>query len=50
VALGTQIVWGMWQYWFLRKSIKRWQAEDAAAAAPAAAPIAGAKPGAAVRS
>jgi allantoinase len=32
VALGTQIVWGMWQYWFLRKSIKRWQAEDAAAA------------------
>ena len=31
VALGTQIVWGMWQYWFLRKSIKRWQAEDAAA-------------------
>ena len=33
VALGTQIVWGMWQYWFLRKSIKRWQAEDDAAAA-----------------
>ena len=31
VALGTQIVWGMWQYWHLRKSIKRWQAEDAAA-------------------
>lgn len=30
VALGTQIVWGLWQYWFLRKSIKRWQAEDAA--------------------
>ncbi len=30
VALGTQIVWGMWQYWFLRKSIKRWQAEDEA--------------------
>lgn len=28
VALGTQIVWGMWQYFFLRKSIKRWQAED----------------------
>lgn len=28
VALGTQIVWGMWQYWGLRKSIKRWQAED----------------------
>lgn len=33
VALGTQIVWGMWQYWFLRKSIKRWQAEDEAAEA-----------------
>jgi uncharacterized membrane protein YbhN (UPF0104 family) len=30
VALGTQIVWGMWQYWGLRKSIKRWQAEDPA--------------------
>ena len=30
VALGTQIVWGLWQYWFLRKSIKRWQAQDAA--------------------
>jgi len=28
VALGTQIVWGLWQYWGLRKSIKRWQAED----------------------
>lgn len=42
VALGTQIVWGMWQYWFLRKSIKRWQAEDAAAAPAAAAPVAGA--------
>ena len=42
VALGTQIVWGMWQYWFLRKSIKRWQAEDAAGAAPAGAPTAGA--------
>lgn len=33
VALGTQIVWGMWQYFFLRKSIKRWQAEDDAAEA-----------------
>ncbi len=33
VSLGTQIVWGMWQYWFLRKSIKRWQADDDAAAA-----------------
>ncbi len=31
VALGTQIVWGMWQYWRLRKSIHGWQAEDAAA-------------------
>ncbi|MBM3664261.1 MAG: flippase-like domain-containing protein [Actinobacteria bacterium] len=39
VALGTQIVWGTWQYWFLRKSIKKWQAEDEAQAgtpAPAA--------------
>lgn len=34
VALGTQIVWGMWQYWGLRKSIKRWQAEDPAAPVP----------------
>ena len=42
VALGTQIVWGMWQYWFLRKSIRRWQAEDAAAAPAAGAPVAGA--------
>lgn len=41
VALGTQIVWGMWQYWFLRKSIKTWQAEDEAkakAGTPAPAP------------
>jgi uncharacterized membrane protein YbhN (UPF0104 family) len=36
VALGTQIVWGMWQYWFLRKSIKTWQAEDEAQAGTAA--------------
>lgn len=36
VALGTQIVWGMWQYWGLRKSIKKWQAED-----PAAPPVPG---------
>ena len=36
VALGTQIVWGMWQYIGLRKSIKQWQAEgDAPPAATA---------------
>lgn len=34
VALGTQIVWGLWQYWGLRKSIKRWQAEDPAPPVP----------------
>jgi uncharacterized membrane protein YbhN (UPF0104 family) len=28
VALGTQIVWGMWQYFFLRRSLKRWKAEE----------------------
>jgi len=27
VALGTQIVWGLWQYWGLRKSMKAWEAE-----------------------
>ncbi len=27
VALGTQIVWGFWQYWGLHKSMKTWQAE-----------------------
>jgi len=27
VALGTQIVWGFWQYWGLHKSMKKWQAE-----------------------
>lgn len=35
VALGTQIVWGMWQYIGLRKSIKQWQAEGTT---PPAAP------------
>lgn len=33
VALGTQIVWGMWQYFFLRKSLKRWKAEQPPGAA-----------------
>lgn len=27
VALGTQIVWGLWQYWGLRRSTKQWEAE-----------------------
>lgn len=27
VALGTQIVWGFWQYWGLHKSMKKWEAE-----------------------
>lgn len=38
VALGTQIVWGLWQYWFLHRSIRRWQAEDAAAGTPSVSP------------
>lgn len=38
VALGTQIVWGLFEYWFLRKSIKRWQAENGDAPAETAAP------------
>ena len=37
VSLGTQIVWGMWQYWGLRKTMKKWEAEGGA---PPAAPAA----------
>jgi putative heme transporter len=35
VALGTQVVWGLIQYWGLRKSMKRWQAEGDSPPAPA---------------
>lgn len=35
VALGTQIVWGLIQYWGLRASMRRWEAEEDAP--PAAA-------------
>ncbi len=27
VALGTQIVWGLWQYWGLRRATRQWEAE-----------------------
>ncbi len=27
VALGTQIVWGLWQCWGLRRSTRQWEAE-----------------------